>query len=998
MRSDSGAAGDRAPPLRLVPREGARHNLPTRLTSFVGRERELSEVGRLLDSARLLSLVGAGGGGKTRLSVEFAASALADHPDGAWLVELAPLSEGSLVVPTIADVFELREQPGVLLFDSVVAHLADRRLLLVIDNCEHLVDACADVVQAILSACPSIKVLATSREPLRVPGEVVLRVPPLGHPDPDGPVDAASIASFDSIRLFTERAAAAAPGFELTPDNARHVALLCSHLDGLPLAIELAASRVGLFSVSTIVERLADRFGLLVGGSRTALSRQQTLHATLDWSYDLLDEDERALLRALSVFVGGLALDAAEGICAREGSDTHVLALLARLVDKSLLIMEGGDIGSRYRLLETVREYGQERLAESGEREALERRHAEWFYELGIRGVAALPRPDRGSWLTRLDLEHDNIRTALERSLEADPALALRIAGTMWQFWLWRAYLAEGLRWLDHALEGVAGRTELQAAGLLGAGVLSMRSGAAREGIRLAGCALKIYRELGDIPRSCWAMQAIGVPTFGQDNFPGAEAIYRDSLDLATQAGYEPGRAAAMQSLGVIRWHRGDRDGAGSLLTESLGLFRSLANASGLAPPMLDVGEFLVPEPETASLRIVFQETFSSFLDVPCPTAVGYVLANLGMIARADGDHARARSYLEEALSVFEELSDERAIGHVLGRLGNLATAEGDYERARGLLERSVEIRRRIKDWRGMTLAESNMGNLATAQGDFETAAQLLERTADTFRRRADRWGYAGTLGNLASLALARGDRLEARRLIEKSLITIDEIGITRWKGWATVQLGALARLEGDEGRAEAHMREALAIFRRIEDARGIEHAQAFLSRSTQRGLATVLFGDIVESTETAIDLGDLGWRDLLEDFHGMVLGKLGDFGGREVDTAGDGFLAVFDSPGQAIACAAAVGRAARQIGLEMRAGIHTGEIERAGDAIRGIAVHIGARVSARAAPGEIVVTRTVRDLVLGSGIQLEERGRHELKGVPGEWELFAVGSPGSGS
>jgi predicted ATPase/class 3 adenylate cyclase len=998
MRSDSGAAGDRAAPLRLVPREGATHNLPTRLTSFVGREREMSEVGRLLDSARLLSLVGAGGGGKTRLSVEFAASALADHPDGAWLVELARLSEGPLVVPAIADVFELREQPGVLLLDSVIAHLADRRLLLVIDNCEHLLEACADVVQAILSSCPSIKVLATSREPLRVPGEVVLRVPPLGLPDPDGPVDAASIASFDSIRLFTERAAAAAPGFELTPDNARLVALLCSHLDGLPLAIELAASRVGLFSVSTIVERLADRFGLLVGGSRTALSRQQTLHATLDWSYDLLDEEERALLRALSVFVGGIALDAAEGICAREGTDIHVLALLARLVDKSLLIMEEGDVGSRYRLLETVREYGQERLAEVGEREAVERRHAEWFYELGIQGVAALPRPDRGSWLTRLDLEHDNIRTALERSLEADPELALRIAGRMWQFWLWRAYLAEGRRWLDQALAGAPGRTELQAAGLLGAGVLSMRSGAPREGIRLAEQALEIYRELGDLPMSCWTLQAIGVPTFGQDDLAGAERIYRDSLELATEAGFEPGRAAAMQSLGVIRWHRGEREETEALLQESLGLFRSLAKMSDFAPPMLDVGEFLVPEPETAGLRIVFQETFSSFQDIPCPTAVGYVLANLGMIARGDGDHGRARTFLEEALSVFEDLGDERAIGHALGRLGNLATAEGDYERAQGLLERSIETRRQIRDWRGMTLAESNLGNLATARGDHETATSLLERTADTFRRRADRWGYAATLGNLASLALARGDRGEARRLIEKSVITIDEIGITRWKGWATVQLGALARLEGDEQRAGAYLRDALAIFRRIEDVRGVEHAQAFLSRSTQRGLVTVLFGDIVSSTETATDLGDRGWRELLDGFHEMVLGKLGDFGGREVDTAGDGFFAVFDSPRQAIACAAAVGRAARQLGLEMRAGIHTGEIERAGDAVRGIAVHIGARVSARAAPGEIVVTRTVRDLVLGSGIQLEERGTHALKGVPGEWELFAVADTGAGS
>ena len=989
MRSGEDAA-DEAPSLRLVSSQGAAHNLPARLTTFVGRGREMAEIGRLLESTRLLSLVGAGGGGKTRLSVEFAASAIGDHPDGVWLVELASLSEGSLVLPAVAGVFELREQPGVTPLDSVVAHLADRRLLVLMDNCEHLIGACAEAAQGILASCPDVKILATSREPLRVPGEVVLRVPPLLLPDPGGPLDPASIGSFDSVRLFTERAGDAAPGFELTPDTAQHVADLCAHLDGLPLAIELAASRVGSFSVSTIVERLADRFGLLVGGSRTALSRQQTLHATLEWSYDLLDEEERALLRALSVFVGGIALDAAEGVCATE-DDAQVLPLLGNLVDKSLVLMDESEAGSRYRLLETVREFGLGKLVESDEREDVERRHAKWFLELGIQGVPALARPDRGAWLARLEQEHDNIRTALERSLEFDPELALRIGGVMWQFWLWRAYLTEGRRWLDLALIGAPGRTDLQADGLLGAGVLSMRSGAAREGIGLAERALEIYRELGDLRRSCWVLQAIGVPSFGRDDLRGAEVMFRDSLDLATEAGYEPGRAAAMQSLGVIRWHRGDRSAGEELLTESLRVFRTLGESSELAPPMLDVGEFLVPEPETAGLRIVFQETFSSFLDVPCSTAVGYVLANLGMIARSAGDHPRARSYLEEALAVFEALDDERAIGHALGRLGNLATAEGDHGRARGLLERSIEIRRRIKDWRGMTLAESNLGNLAAAEGDLETAAALLERTADTFRRRVDRWGYAATLGNLASVALARGDRADARRWIEKSLITIEEIGISRWKGWAYVQLGGLDRLEGDDERAEAHVREALAVFRRIEDARGIEHAEAFLSRSTQRGLATVLFGDIVGSTETAADLGDRGWKDVLQDFLGMVRDKLGDFGGREVDTAGDGFLAVFESPGQAIACAGAVRRAARQLGLEMRAGVHTGEIERVGDAVRGIAVHIGARVSAKAGPGEIFVTRTVRDVLLGSGVALEGRGGHVLKGVPGEWELFSV-------
>jgi predicted ATPase/class 3 adenylate cyclase len=1000
MSADKEGATGPTATLRVVPSGGRPpHNLPVRLTSFVGRDEEIAEIRRLLDPARLLSLVGAGGGGKTRLAIEFAEAALEDFPDGVWLVELAPLSETSLVVPAVADAFELREEAGIALFDALVARIAESRLLIVLDNCEHLIEACAEVAERILSVCPGITMVTTSREPLRVPGEVVLRVPPLGLPDPDGFVDPTSIEAFDSVRLFTERARAASPAWDLTSENARHVAVLCHHLDGLPLAIELAASRVGLFPVSTIVDRLHDRFQLLVGGSRTALSRQQTLQATLDWSYRLLDENEQALLRALSVFVGGIALDAAEGICfGDEGTDVRVLGLLGQLVDKSLAIMDDGGAGPRYRLLETVREYGHERLVEADEREIVERRHAEWFSELAARGIQALPQPDRGPWLIRLELEHDNIRAALERSLASDPERALRIGSDMWHYWLWRAHLAEGRRWLDLTLARAPGRNALQAECLLGAAVLIFRSGHPREGISFAEQALEIYRELGDARSSCRALNSMAPPVFGQDDLAGAERLFRESLDVATRAAFGPGRAAAMQGLGVIRWHRGDRDEGPRLLQESLTLFRSFGDEPELAPPLLDIGEVLVQEPETGTLRMMFQETFSMFQDVPCQTAVVHVLGNLGVIARSEGQPGRARGYLDEARSVAEDLGDERALGYALGRLGNLATAEGDHEGAATLLERSIEIRRKIGDGRGMTLAESNLGALATARGDHATAALLLEQTAETFRVRGDRWGYAGTLGNLASLALARGERAEAQRLIAKSLVTIEEIGISRWRGWALVQLGALARITGLEEEAQAHAQEALEIFRRVDDVRGVEHTVAFLSRSTQRSLGTVLFMDIVGSTAHATDLGDRAWKELLEGFLGIVRSKLDDFGGAEVDTAGDGFLAVFGSPGQAVACAAAIGRtAARASRLELRAGVHTGEIERVHDAVRGIAVHIGARVCALAAPGEILVTRTVRDLLLGSGLELESRGTHALKGVPGEWELHAVASAAIG-
>ena len=953
----------------------------------------MARIRELLGTTRLLSLIGPGGTGKTRLAVESATAIAGELPDGAWLVELAPVTDPTLVVHAVAETFEVREQADVPLMDSVVAQLADQRVLLVLDNCEHLIEAAASVAERLLVECPGLRVLATSREPLHVPGEVVYRVPPLQLPETEGSDDPAHLGGFAAIRLFTERAASAAPEFALSEANARDVAQLCARLDGLPLAIELAASRVALFPVATIVERLDDRFRMLVGGSRTAPSRQQTLRAALEWSYDLLDSREQALLRWLSLFVGGIALDAAEQVC---GVGDDVIGLIAQLVEKSLVHPDETGDGARYRLLETIREYGMERIGRD-ERRDVEARHAEWFLHVAEEADRALPRPDLRHAVIRLEAEHDNIRAAVERSLASDPDRALRMAGAMWGFWLYRGFLAEGRRWLDRALAAAPGRTAAQARALLGAATLASRSGLLRDGVELAERSLAIYRDLGDVRSCCRVLHALAPPTFSRDDLPGAERIFRESLVLATANDFEAGRAAALQGLGIIRWYRGHRDEAESLLHEALDGFRSIADPSELAPPPLGVGEFVVPEPETGGVRIVFEETFALFTDLPVATYVGVVLSNLGMIARGEGDLGRARAYMEEALAVVEGLGDERSVGRALGRLASVAAAEGDHARAQELLERSLEIRRRIRDSREVTVTEANLGNLAIAQKDFERARQLLERSRETFRRRGDRWGYSATLGHLASLALAEGDRDEARRLLEQNLALTREIGRARWTAWTLTQLAALARMYGAHDRAEALIDEALTIFRQIEELRGIEHCRAFKSARPDRILATVLFTDLVGSTEKVVELGDQRWKALLHEFLESARTKIADFGGREVDAAGDGIFALFTSPTQAIPAAQAIQAAARRLGLDVRSGIHTGECEVVGDAVRGIAVHIGARVGARAEPGEVVVTRTVRDLLMGSGIGFEDRGSHALKGIDGEWDLFAVREEGEG-
>ena len=812
------------------------NNLPVRLSSFVGREREVRQIERLLAGGRALTLTGTGGAGKTSLAIEAAATQIASCPDGVWLVELAAISDPALVVQAIADVFDIREQQAEPHIDLVIDFLAERHVLLVLDNCEHLVDACAVVAEALLSGCPDLKIMATSRQPLRIPGEVVFRVPSLPVPDPFAAAQPAELELIDSVRLFVERAQAIVPTFALTTDNTAAVARLCHHLDGLPLAIELAASRVAVLPVTAIADRLDDRFSLLVGGSRTALSRQQTLKATLDWSYNLLTEPQRRMLRLLSVFVGGASLDAVEHVCSELWVEAgHVVGLLSDLIDQSLVALDDQMTEPRYRLLETVREYGRDRLIEQDESRGAEAAHATWALVIAERAQAALARPDWHASLARLEVEHDNLRAALERCLSADPDRALRLAASLWEFWLWHGYLAEGRRWLGRTLERSQPPAAVHALALIGLAALTIRSGETESGGLAAHEALSICRELGDARGACQALQVLAVAAWSEHDLEAAEAKYHQSLEVARVADDGPGQAAALSGLAVVRWYRGDREAATTLIDESLSLFRRLSTTAELAPTMLDIGEILLPQPETGSVRMVFQETFVQFQSIACHLAVGFAVANRGMFARLAGDLDGAHRDMNEALDLFRSSGDERAIAHALGRLGNLATAAGDFARARELLEECLAIRLRIGDSRGTGLAQGNLGNLAVAEGDPARGRLLLEESADAFRRRGDMWGYGSALGNLANLAIGIGDIGQARRWLEGSLQAIRITGRGSWTAWALVQLAVVTRLDGQHEQAASLAGEALAIFQRLGDRLGEAECLAIATPAAAR-------------------------------------------------------------------------------------------------------------------------------------------------------------------
>ena len=439
--------------------EVQRHNLPGQLTSFVGRDREISEIERMLASSRLLTLTGAGGCGKTRLALQVAVLSLPRFKDGAWFVDLAPLSEATLVLQTVATVLGVREGPTRSLRDSVVEHLRHRRILLVLDNCEHVIGACAELAEALLRGAPHLRILATSREGVGITGETVWRVPPLSLPGTSRSLSPEALLEFEATRLFVERATTVDPTLAVGLHHVATIADICHRLDGLPLAIELAAARVNVLSLEQINTRLHDRFRLLTGGSRTSLARQSTLRGTLDWSYHLLSEAERRVLCDLSVFSGGWSLAAAEEVCSGDGVERgDLIDLLSHLVDKSLVVVEDHGRGERrYRFLESVRQYGRDRLLEHSRAERVKTRHLGFFFDLVRLGEPELMGPRQASWLKQLHLEHDNLRAALDWCMSPAQApeqrdRAVEFATALWWFWLKRGFIAEGRQWLERAV------------------------------------------------------------------------------------------------------------------------------------------------------------------------------------------------------------------------------------------------------------------------------------------------------------------------------------------------------------------------------------------------------------------------------------------------------------------------------------------------------------------------------------------------------------------
>ncbi|HEX5501652.1 MAG TPA: tetratricopeptide repeat protein [Thermomicrobiales bacterium] len=743
------------PPSAAPPRQ-----LPVPLTGFVGRAEALADLRRLLTGAapesRLVTLTGPGGSGKTRLALAVAAALAATpaYPDGVWFVDLAGLTDPALVPRAVATALQVRVEAQRPLTASLAAALRERRLLLVLDNCEHLVAACADLCAALLAAGPALRVLATSRAPLRVPGELTWRVPPLrfpvgGEAERAGPADDAVVerlATYEAVRLFVARARLAQPAFALTPANARAVAAVCRRLDGMPLALELAAARLGALTVEQLAARLDNALPLLNAGHRTAPARQRTLRATLDWSYALLTDDERRLLRRLAVFAGGWTVEAAEAVTEMRSEKVEVrndfpgegfsllishfslpvLVLLAQLADKSLVQVEAGGDAMRYRLLETVRQYARERLREARGEEAFERRH--FAYYLGLVETAAphLTGSRRSRWFDRFAVEHDNLRAALRWCLdhgEAEAGLRLASRG-LWLFWGGRGHLAEGRAWLTALLAAPgAGRTATRADALNAAGNL----------VHLQG------------------------------DFAAASALHEESLAIRRERGDEATAAGSLNNLGLVARSRGDLAGARALFAEARAINRRTGNRAW----------------EATNLN------------------------NLGIIAHHQGDHAAARALHDESLALFTAAGNEWGIAMVLADLGHLARDRDDLPAARAYLADSRARREASGDRRGVAATDVGLGRVALAGGDTEAARACFAAALAAFHELDHRAGIAGALQGFAALAAAWRQPERALRLAGAAAREA-ELGGSTWDLPALPGLEALRRELGATASAAA--------------------------------------------------------------------------------------------------------------------------------------------------------------------------------------------------
>jgi predicted ATPase/DNA-binding XRE family transcriptional regulator/uncharacterized protein HemY len=780
------------PPDRSPPPRPTQRALPTPLTPLIGREHEEASIVHLLQrkEVRLLTLTGAPGIGKTRLAIQVAEGMRRQFSDGVVFVELAPIRDSALVLPAVAQALGVRDTGTRPLREALTDYCVARQLLLVLDNFEQVLAAAVDVGE-LLAGCPGLKVLVTSRAALRLRAEQEFAVSPLTLPErTDTLPGLEDLSRYSAVALFVQRAQAAQPTFQLSAALASTVVEICRHLDGLPLAIELAAAHIKVLPPRALLARLERSLNVLVGGAQDLPERQRTLRGAIAWSHDLLTESEQRLFCRLSVFVGGWSLEAAETVGVASDGDTFpVLEVLGSLVDKSLVQVvderEDGEEGARYSLLETLREYGLERLEASGEEETISQRHLHYFVMLAERAEERMRGPEQQVWLDRMEREHDNLRAALGRALErGDTEAGLRLTNGAWRFWHVRGHLAEGRKWLETFITLDTNQGKPRPVGAARAkaisylGNLVFDQGDFAHAITLQEASLVDWRELGDRSGMAITLNSLANAVIYQGNYTRALALYEESLALRRELGDKYAIAIVLNNLGYVADGRGIYAQAEQYHQESLALWREFEDNIGIADSLQSLGELALHQGEYGHAQALLEECLTRSRDLKNKTTTAYCLLHLGTALMRQGEYTQAASLLEESRCLFQDIGDKRGVAYALLGFGDLAQALGGQSSAAGRYHESLTLFRALGSLEGIIDSLERLARIAKAEERWEDAISLsaaaaaARETLGTPVKLADRAEYER---DLADLRMALGEKAFEVAWADGKVLSLDD-------------------------------------------------------------------------------------------------------------------------------------------------------------------------------------------------------------------------------